>query len=77
MEAQLSFSEVEDREMGKCPPSVLPLFSFFDLLFVDFINLHLLITVGWAGSYLQKHSTSRNSFSSAGQSHTARCSKGM
>lgn len=77
MEAQLSFSEVEDREMGKCPSSGLPLFSFFVLLFVDLIDLHLLIIVGWAGSCPQKHSTSRNSFSSAEQPHTAHCSKGM
>lgn len=77
MEAQLSFSEVEDREMGKRPSSGLPLFPFFVLLFVDFIDLHLLIVVGWAGSCLQKHSTSRNSFASAEQPRTARCNKGM
>lgn len=74
MEAQLSFSEVEDREMGKRPSSGLPLFPFFVLLFVDFIDLHLLIVVGWAGSCLQKHSTS---FASAEQPRAARCHKGM
>lgn len=74
MEAQLSFSEVEDREMGKRPSSGLPLFPFFVLLFVDFIDLHLLIVVGWAGSCLQKHSTS---FASAEQPRAAHCNKGM
>lgn len=63
--------DLEDRETGKRPSSVLPLFSFLVLLVVGFIAL--LVVAGWVVLCLHKHrSPSRNSFSS-----TTCCSKGM